>query len=478
MSPILSPSQVATFGTTQYGGTTEGCQRKWAFKYLSKKPDPAGPAAAAGKKLHTYLEQYLTKGDIPFGDDQESVTARAMIKHLQAIAPYPQKRVEEPFTFEFEGLKWRGIKDLVFRDGNTLVLHDHKSTSKLEWAKTKEDLLSDVQSIIYARHGFEEADEVRLEWLYGTREPKPAILPVLVDITYDQVLAALPPIIAAGKRILELYEEKPDPNTLEPNLLMCKAFNDCPFWNTRDCDLTLIQRGAAIMRHFNLKEKKKMGFRDRNKAAVETATVPDVATVDGKPSMRERLAKASITPEQFVKTSTKEEDAAAKDVVVEAEIVEDTPKRRGRKPGSKNKPKTVIDAEFKEVVEPNTEASAEAQEISARVAANVDAKPLPSDVKVIRFIVLVNAYQTKGAVPVITLSEYLKPVLEQVQAANEVANYKLIPYNSGGVLAAALYTHLEKSPPAGFLFVDANTDEGRDSLPTLERFADAVIRKV
>jgi len=43
-------------------------------------------------------------------------------------------------------------------------------------------------------------------------------------------------------------------------------------------------------------------------------------------------------------------------------------------------------------------------------------------------------------------------------------------------IGAELYTYLTEHPFDGGIFVDSRTNEGRDCLPTLERFANAVVR--
>lgn len=454
--PILSASQVSTFGTElQVSTTNPGCQRKWGLKYLGGYPDPPGQSAAHGTEVHALLAQWLQNGIMPKGTLSTHKLARAMIKHLP---PPPQRRVEESFTFELDGVKYRGFKDLVYRDGNTLVIHDHKTTSGLQWAKSEEDLRKDTQALLYARHGFQEADVVDLEWLYGTRETTPRVLPVRFNILFSDVQAALPAVTRAGKRILELYREAPDPNTLEPNLEMCDALGGCPFKNN-GCNISAIDRVRAKQKQFNKKEEQLMGFRDRMKKEVIDTVGVTVSEIEApvKPSMRERLKGfgSSVTPPEF------ERPAPPPEAPIETEgdvhLSDDKPKaKRGR---------------------PRKAPKEDAPGLSQAGIFNTDA---PDHVPIVKplipggFILCVNSFP--GKAPYRRFSELIVPVLADIQSEHGVIDFRQIDYKGAGILAAALYTYLEQNPITGHLLVDARTDEGRACLPTLERFAKEVYR--
>lgn len=477
MTKVLSASQVSTFGTFAFGGNTRGCPRRWAFKYLTKLPDDAGQYAQAGKLLHELLEEYLLwpgtgpKPRILTLKTKEAKTARAMLGLLPSP---PQTRVEEPFECEIDGIKWRGVKDLVFYDGPILVVHDHKSTSSLAWVKHPDDLRRDVQSIIYARDAFGESDVVDLEWLYGTREETPQVEQVRFNITFDEVQAGLPPIIGAGKRILELYKEAPDPCKLEKSLDSCYAFGKpCPFMGP--CGLTLTEQCKALYIQYLIKEEKRMGFRDRVKVTeVQQLTTEPI----NKPSMAEKLGfGSSITPPPFVKDTSRGEDITpqyeekvpeAPPVSAESVAAEEAPKRRGRPPGTKNKAKDTAVV----VTEDGTRIMGDPAAVAEMAKALV---PPPAQTPP-GFTLLVNTVPVGYAYT--NFSEYVRPVLDTVNARNQVEHYRQIDYKGGAMLAAELYSYLQTNPPTGYLFVDKTTDEGRDCLPTLERFAKVVFRGV
>lgn len=476
MTRVLSASQVSTFGTTPFGGITSGCERKWSWRYIAGVPDPAGEGAISGNKIHKHLERWFKAGTFPSGNDVEARAAIAMAQHLakQGIQ-YPQERVEEPFEIELQGVKWRGIRDLVYQDGDALVVHDHKTTSGLQWAKTEEELKEDVQSVLYARVAFEESDVVDLQWLYGTRE-KNKQKHVLVqqtrfNITRNEVESAMPPIIAAGKRILELYEATPHPNELPANLHLCKAFGGCPYWDV--CDLSPLQRAQAVIIQERIKEEKKMGFRDR-KAAQQNQTVAAETKAEvaeeppSRPTMREKLGFGdTVTPPKFERPPVEVEVESQAGVSEESTLAAaalDKP-RRGRKPGSKNKPKEDVGIPLEPGQVANTE-------VPAVEKGNVVAKDNDG------FLLCVDCMPSNPEASYTRFSDYVTPVLNTIQARHEVAHYRMIDFKAAGIIAAELFTYIQTNPPVGVLVVDTRSNEGQDCLPTLQRFAKAEFRKL
>lgn len=479
---VLSASQVSTFGTEDFGGTTAGCQRKHAFKYFGKVPDPAGESAISGKRIHSFLERWFRDGQFPVGDGVEARAAIVMAKHMaKQGVQYPQARVEEPFQIELEGIRWRGIRDLVYHDGGTLVVHDHKTTAGLQWAKTEEELRSDVQSVLYARVAFEESDVVDLQWLYGTREKnkkkKPQVQQTRFNITFDEVQAALPPIIAAGKRVLELYKEQPNPADLKPNLAICGAYGKCPYREI--CPLSPLQRAQATIIQERIKEEKKMGFRDR-KNAVGVATEPvQQAEVAPRPSMRDKLGFGdSITPPAFARAPA---DTTAAGLTAAAAVSDesslaaaalDKPKR-GRPAGVKNKAKDKT-ADTAMYVDEQAHHDAEQAAMQAPVQQVVT--DIPVGTSVVGFLLCVDC-MPGTSVHYTRFVDYIDPVLQVIQTRHEVAHYRMIDYKAAGIIAAELFTYLQTNPPTGVLVVDTRTNEGADCLATLQRFARAEFRR-
>src|SRR5882672_12540297 len=268
----LSPSQLKVFLE---------CERKWAAKYLEGYRDEGSDSTSFGKTVHEILAEYLKNGILPIGDSKEEVLALAMIK----VLPLPDGtlRVEEPFQFVYDGVTYRGVKDLVYDGTDGRVVHDHKTTSKLAWALSQEALDVDPQKVIYDASEFEaDADllNVKSNWLYG---PKDGEDPVNVFVLTDRPAAykALDALNKTAHRMLKLYEEQPGMNDLPAtgvDLGSCHAYGKpCPFIDK--CDITPVQRVKAKM--LQERRKREMNFKDRVAARrKEQDTPPPESTTE------------------------------------------------------------------------------------------------------------------------------------------------------------------------------------------------------
>lgn len=239
---VLSPSQHSTFVE---------CNRLWGLKYLGQHPERAKKGTLIGKRMHRQLELYYKKGRVPDQDTQEGICATALLKHLPL--PGPERLPERKFRFEWDGVFWRGSKDLTDIEylGDPEVT-DFKSTSDLKWAKTPEMLLTDVQAVTYALEEMLRSNltRVRMKWAYVTREAEPRKKMVPFVATIESVKAALPAIYVDARRMLQLYRERPDPNTLDAGGIhngRCEKYGGCPYANTH-CEISDRER---LMAHLN-----------------------------------------------------------------------------------------------------------------------------------------------------------------------------------------------------------------------------------
>ena len=62
-----------------------GCFRRGAFKYCEGLPDPGGPGAQRGTRVHTRVEDYLQGRGAPLDpEDLEDAMALALAEHIPA----------------------------------------------------------------------------------------------------------------------------------------------------------------------------------------------------------------------------------------------------------------------------------------------------------------------------------------------------------------------------------------------------------
>jgi RecB family exonuclease len=160
--PVFSASQVSTY---------EACPRKWAYQKIDGLTTPPHPSAAFGTQVHSHLEAWFERRELPPETDTGKV-ARAMIPHLPAPQQILAENVEKEFSWRFgDDIAFRGFIDLVDESVTPLTIYDHKTTGSLAYAKSVTDLLDDPQATLYARAMMDARglDRVRLRWTYATR---------------------------------------------------------------------------------------------------------------------------------------------------------------------------------------------------------------------------------------------------------------------------------------------------------------------
>ena len=516
--PVLSPSQIATY---------YGCPRQWAGKYLLKIPDPPAEGTLDGVKMHRILEKYYKHGVAPDNTTKWGKWATKLLKTGLPL-PGPGVEAESRFKFHLEGVWWRGSKDLRY-DGNPIeivpessgpfrIIRDHKSTSDLRWAKTSDELKEDPQSDIYAYSEYLEQDLVVInQWGYVTRKDHPETRVVEVEMPFDDVARSMRTHTETGKRILQLYRDRPDINDLEPKGVengRCEAFNGCKLAG-RECRLTSSQRLRGIRKQQLEKDLRKMNAAQliRMRAAAKAAqdaggVVPTAVAAETPPpvappaavaapvvapapavaapapapaaSIRAKLAaqaQTSVAPAPF--TPPTEAPPPAVDLAPPADAVKvPAPRGRAAAKARASAPAPVphiqtymipavaqasADVRAREdVTEPN-DSTLRIPEV--RPAAKMVQIPGPPTAG---FRLCVNC-STDGEYTL--FSRWVAIVHAQLKATSGVEQYNLQGFDGTALFQDALRRVLETNPPVGTLVVDSRTNEGRDALSILERFA-------
>lgn len=132
----VSASQVSTFLS---------CERQWWWNKVFGLPTTQKPSAALGEAVHVSIEAYLGGGD----EGALHAVARpalSTLRWLRGVADLEvETRMQRPLR---NGLTFVGRIDALSPSERLVV--DHKTTSDLRWAKSEEDLQSDVQMLAYA----------------------------------------------------------------------------------------------------------------------------------------------------------------------------------------------------------------------------------------------------------------------------------------------------------------------------------------
>lgn len=242
-------------------GTFDLCARKWAFSKIDGLRSPPGPSAALGLDVHGQIERWLKDG-IPLNMTVPSGPIAMAGLHLLPMPKTAGLRVEEEFTIEICGHKFRGYKDYeIFHPRPIPLVGDHKSTKDFRWAKTDavhppiegEDnrLRADIQANLYAAHamwvtGSEWCD---LEWMYYRTTGAPAVHPVRLRLHRNEVAPVLERVVKSCNTMTALLDMAADKGLraldIPPNARACDAFGGCEFQGL--CNLSPAQRMTSIM---------------------------------------------------------------------------------------------------------------------------------------------------------------------------------------------------------------------------------------
>ena len=254
-TPKISPSQIATF---------TDCPRKWYFGSVVKVPRVTHPSAEKGERIHTILEGYLGTGILvapPTLDGAElAAIAESGICHLPDPAHFKiDLESAWSFTRETPGgpVLYNGRKDLEYDAADGIwTVGDHKTTSNLRYALTKEALKTDPQGILYGAQALQarNRDKVRLTWIYyQTKRPyKSRLVEVVLDEAHVEAeMLKLDEIV--GRKMLPLVGRKDLHQTeVEPNLQSCDKYGGCPYREI--CEVSPVARLRSVFSRFDVPE--------------------------------------------------------------------------------------------------------------------------------------------------------------------------------------------------------------------------------
>lgn len=216
---ILSASQIQTY---------QDCNRKWGFKYLDGLEAPPHPSAELGSRAHEVLAQYLTNGKPPDLRTKEGAVALAGIRFLPAPGV---AQVEQFFTYEDHGIRYRGYIDFQFEDHGTTIIGDHKTTAAFSWAKSPADLATDIQATIYAKNAFltSKKDSVRLRWVYYRTKGRPQAKLVEIDYSYKHLKRTESSLLPVSQEMVNHHAQGRQAQDLKANWKSCFKYGACAF---------------------------------------------------------------------------------------------------------------------------------------------------------------------------------------------------------------------------------------------------------
>lgn len=287
---------MANYRHPEDGGNAEGCPRRWAWEKIAGLARPQHPSAALGEEVHGQLERYLREGVPPDDSTRAGAIADAGLDDLPALAS-PDLSVERQFKFEDGGVNWSGRKDLEYRDAGIYVVHDHKTTSDFKWAKSKADLRTDPQAIIYAREALRRLpdDVIRLDWLYLATSGKPRAKRVSLRVLRDENSRAMAELVPVGREMVAHRIAGTDPLSLPYNDKACFAYRQRCHYADR-CNLASTSSFASYMSS----AKDRMGLAQRLAKAQKSTDAAAPVSEEGRgPTLAEKVRAEGVNPPPY-----------------------------------------------------------------------------------------------------------------------------------------------------------------------------------
>lgn len=236
------------------------CPRLIGWEYVEQVTPPPSPKMQFGLDVHKTLENWLREGIAP----DDSAPGQVAAQGLHWLPAPSRKFMEVETRFQIplgDNLLLTGIIDCLVEPGGTsdgipLVI-DHKSTSDLKWAKTADDLHTDLQSMIYATFAALRFSlpQVRCRWVYYAasnpknkpRKPTGAKpVEIVHDVSSSWFLDKWDLVCRDVDKIVSIRRKGRKALTLPPNPSECTAWGGCYF--AEYCALTPEDTLAAAIK--------------------------------------------------------------------------------------------------------------------------------------------------------------------------------------------------------------------------------------
>lgn len=278
--PLVSATQIDLW---------RDCQRKWGFKYVERLQTPTHPAAALGTEVQdTQIDPYLATGR-EFDFSRPSGEIALALKPLLMLPGTPGLRLRRKFLIPSpSGLfGYQGEFDLWAPDsacvpgleGGAPLLGDIKTTGNLNYAKTGEALLTDVQAELYSMVSMVEdnVDVLDLVWFYTRTRGAHRAQRSHVRVKASHVVEQFERIDAIGRELVTIKQSNPKVSELPPNVRMCEAYGGCPF--RYKCNLSPSVQAAAVNREAVMNSPATADFLATLRKGAPDAAPPPVPTV-------------------------------------------------------------------------------------------------------------------------------------------------------------------------------------------------------
>lgn len=213
----------------------QDCNRKWYEKYVLGKKEPSSKAMKQGTDVHTVLENYLLRGEQPDKRTTAGKIASAGLQFLPAPASNLQVEIaiQDITSIKESPVAFKGYIDLLIKTDDHIEILDHKTSSNISYALTSEQLATNIQLIIYAKHvlnAYLDYDEITLTHVvYLTKSPYGS-QKTSVTVSRDHVENEFSKVLQVVHQMIKAYDAPI--NTIEKQKNYCYAYNKrCAFYN-------------------------------------------------------------------------------------------------------------------------------------------------------------------------------------------------------------------------------------------------------
>lgn len=233
--------------------TYQDCPRKWFSRYCAREREPGTVATELGSQIHDFLEAYTLTGAFPdLTTDAGRLASLAlnyipapMSNNVGAEIDLDELPLEDACAVPFKGF----IDLLDTRDEKSIVLTDYKTSSNIKkYGKSPEELATNTQMVIYAKHvfdNFREAETLTIRHIYIQTKGGSLCKPVEVKVHREQIESSFTSIRSVVQEMKTASENKAE--ELRKNLNHCFAFGQlCPMKNECENPNRIIPRSDKM----------------------------------------------------------------------------------------------------------------------------------------------------------------------------------------------------------------------------------------
>lgn len=466
MKRVDPSTRALNYVSASAGKTHALCKRKWFFEAVLGFRSPERESQRVGVAIHSELESYILHGAPP-----KHPSAYDGVRHLPARGPellveqamgaatverVPREGVivgDPGPSLEVLDVPIVGFIDLIDpRDPDEVHIIDHKSTGDIKWAKTPEELATDLQMLTYGAYAaarWPTARRVRLSHVYYTTKGKARSRSVSVVVGVAEMKRTWQNVTQPLVAEMKVTATADNPFEVEGSTDACTAFGGCPWIDQCNAVSKLSVGDRIAMKLSDMLKGKAAPAATPVPAAPVTTPTPVPAPVDVTPAVATGILPPDAPP--AIPPATVDAPTLA---------LEPTPT-----PKTKRAKKA----------DPAPEAPGPA---SPMPAATVTPPPSVGEATptapAAGFSLYVDCLPVKGIAINVRLEEEIARRAATIASANNVADVRLLEYGKGRALLAASF-HTDR--PRGVVIASSG-ELSSTAIEVLAAYADVVVRGV